>query len=392
MAGLQDLQDEVSTTIMTTGTLNGAVRVLHLPARTTYARKLNSSEILMVNGKTMPDGLSVPIDASFDWVDARETLDFFDVLHIHSVEFAPTALVTRVLEKCARYGRRVIFTLHDITPMFDDPEDTYAEKLKTVCTAADSVVTLTDSAAQALRQRAAWLELDKRVTVVPHGYVVEPQHHAWGQAGSHNGRVEYAMYGAFRPNRDCYVSVVNWYYGLQDQNARLNILCRAFNEVDLRDEKLGLRYLLDFVHQRADRIRLVVHPFPSDEQVIRFLTECNVLLMPYRWGTHSGQLEIAFDLNLLPVISDVGYYEEQWQVNRRFVNEPVWIRWADGNPYVRAARLIESLRQAQEIAKHGPASSLRDEYRNHRMREHEEFLRTHQQLYTRSGHSEYHPR
>ena len=362
---------------------NCVVRVLHLPARTSYARKIDSRDILMVNGKTTASGLDVPIDASFDWVDAQKSLDFFDVLHIHSVEFAPAALVERVLEKCARQHRRVIFTIHDVIPMFHDPENTYPEKLKLVCTAAHSIVTLTHCAARALRERSPWLQREKRLTVVPHGYVVVPEHEAWGRGGSSNGRVEYAMYGAFRPNRDCYVSVVNWYYGLQAENARLNILCRAFNEVDLKDEKLDLRHLLDFAHQRSDRIRLEVHAFPSDEQVIQFLAECDILLMPYRWGTHSSQIEIAFDLNLLPIISDVGYYEEQWQVNRPFVEEPVWIRWSGTNPYVRAARLVESLRKAHELAAAKQTSPPpREEYRQHRMREHEEFLKTHLQIYT----------
>lgn len=359
-----------------------AVRVLHLPARTSYVRKLNSRELLIVNGRTTPHGLDIPIDASFDWLDTQTSLDFFDVLHVHSVEFAATTLVNRVLEKCAQARRRVVFTLHDIIPMFDDPEDTYTEKLKTVCSAANGIVTLTHGAAQALRERSPWLNGNRPLTVAPHGYVVVPDHEAWGRGGFSKDRIEYAMYGAFRPNRDCYVSVVNWYYGLQDQSARLNILCRAFNEIDLKDEKLGLRNLLDFVQQRPDRIRLVVHPFPSDEQVIQFLSECHVLVMPYKWGTHSGQLEIAFDLNLLPVISDVGYYEEQWQVNRPFVDEPVWIRWAGSNPYVRAARLVDSLRTAQEVAKERRTSPARDEYRQHRTREHDELLKTHLQVYT----------
>lgn len=363
-----------------------AVRILHLPGRTPYARKLDSSSFVMVNGKTSRSGRRVPIDASFDWLNRQDSLDFFDVLHIHSVEFAETELIERVLEKCARRRRRVVFTLHDISPMFYDADSAYLDKLLKVCTAAQAIVTLTRSAARELLQRLPQLEERNHLKVIPHGYVLKPGHARWGKAGSAGGgKVEYAMYGAFRPNRDVYTSVLNWYYALQGDEARLNILCRALNEHDLEDEKLRLGELLSFVNSDRERMRLVMHPFPTDEQVVDFLSDCDVLLMPYKWGTHSGQLELAFDLNLLPVISDVGYYHEQWQMNRPYVPEPVWINWADGNAYVRGARLVESVRLAQEMAATKRPLPQREEYRRHRLREHEEFIKAHLEIYAGGG-------
>jgi len=52
------------------------MRVLHIPARTPYARKLIFNDISIING-TWSDGVEVPRDASFEWLVSQKNFRFF---------------------------------------------------------------------------------------------------------------------------------------------------------------------------------------------------------------------------------------------------------------------------------------------------------------------------
>jgi hypothetical protein len=356
------------------------VRVLHLPCDLPYTQKLSSPVIHVINGTRLADESEVPCHATFDWLCARDDLTFFDVLHIHFFEFTPVETLHRALDKCLTCGRRIIFTVHETAPMFPRNRPAYQEGLETICTAAHRVITLTRGGASALLTLVPCV--DRRLVVIPHGFVLHPDSPAWGRAGSGGKRVEYALYGAFRPNRDTYTLLLNWYFGLLHHRARLNILSRAIAPPDLHDPALHIPEIMDFLQRDSERLRVVMAPYPADGQVVDFLSRCDVLLMPYTWGSHSGQLELAFDLSLLPVISDVGFYEEQWQASRGHVPEPIWLNWSDGNVYSYGARLVDALLTAQARIEAGGKSANSEAYRQHRIREHEEILRSHLQVYT----------
>ena len=44
----------------------------------------------------------------------------------------------------------------------------------------------------------------------------------------------------------------------------------------------------------------------------RYLRRAHVTVLPYRWGTHSGWLELARDLGTRVVAPSCGHYAEQW--------------------------------------------------------------------------------
>jgi hypothetical protein len=63
--------------------------VVHPPGHTPYIRKLCSCEITIIDEMPLPSGEGiVPCDVSFSWLARRSHFDFFDVLHMHSVELA----------------------------------------------------------------------------------------------------------------------------------------------------------------------------------------------------------------------------------------------------------------------------------------------------------------
>jgi hypothetical protein len=288
---------------------SGVIRVAHLPARTPYARKLRGPGIAVVNEHGTADGDTVPRDMSFGWLDARCDLGFFDVLHVHSLELADDSVVVRVLDRCLGAGKRVVVTVHDVEAMFGTVDDGYRDLLRQVTGRGIPLVTLTDAAADRI---AGLVGTRHKLIVLPHGYVVNPDDPRFGGAGSGAADgVVYAMYGGFRPNRLMYPVCANVMFGTPVRD-RLRILTRALSPVELSvasdaDQVLG------YARHPGDKIDLRLRPFPSDEEIAAFLTESDVLVMPYLWGSHSGQLEMAFDLGLVPVIANTGFFREQWK-------------------------------------------------------------------------------
>lgn len=360
---------------------NSTIRVLHLPYQTPYVRKLVFPSIEIINETIRGNTDGKPVNISFRWLCEQGDLDFFDVLHIHFIDFDSLDDIEIALKKCIKKKKRIVFTAHNIFPMYQRDGSTYLKKLHTVCSSAHSIVTLTQSCADRLTQSLKNEKLASPISVLPHGLVAHPNHPKWGRAGSQGDIVEYALFGSFRPNREIYAFVLNWYFSLINYNARLNILSPALCPCDIYNTELHMKETISLLQTDKQRMRLLVLPFPTDDQIIDFLSNCDVLVMPYLWGSHSGQLELAFDLNLLPFISDVGFYADQWRVVQSHIQEPIWFNWSDGNVYSYGLRLVEALLTAQSRAKSNQRLSSEEEWREYRIREHENLLSAYLKMY-----------
>ena len=62
-------------------------------------------------------------------------------------------------------------------------------------------------------------------------------------------------------------------------------------------------------HPRVINVSL---PFISNDLLIEVFLRSHAVILPYKWGTHSGQVELARDCGCHVVVTDVGYYKEQW--------------------------------------------------------------------------------
>jgi hypothetical protein len=356
------------------------IRVLHLPGRTPYARKLHGPGIEIVNETRLSSGEMVPRDASFGWLHARSEWHFFDVLHVHSLELAADEVVDAVLDRCAADGKRMVLTVHDVGAMFETGGDGYERKLAKVAGRGLPIVTLTEGAAGRL---AMMLGEEHRPRVLPHGYVIDPVDQRFGgvpttRADADDCGVVYALYGGFRPNRLMYPVCVNVAFGTLPKDC-LRVLARALSPVELRDGADATRVTACALRDPG-KVRLSLRPFPSDAEIATFLAAADVLVMPYLWGTHSGQLEAAFDLGLVPVISDTGFFREQWHGHHGLVPEPVWFDWSDGAEYAYGARLLEAILRARDQVTTGMRMTAA-EFRDHRRTEHDRVLAGYRELY-----------
>ena len=63
-----------------------------------------------------------------------------------------------------------------------------------------------------------------------------------------------------------------------------------------------------------------MHPRFDDLSSSAICARAHVTVLPHRWGTHSGWLELARDLGTRVVAPDCGYYGDQWSEVVSYVN------------------------------------------------------------------------
>ncbi|MEU3017320.1 hypothetical protein ABZ635_08020 [Nocardiopsis sp. NPDC007018] len=319
----------------------------------------------------------VPRDLTLRHILARRPFTWFDVLHLHHVEFDDLSALRLVLSECARAGRRVVFTAHDVTPVFTSRR-LYQHKLRTLVEWNVPFVCLTSGSAAELHAK---LGPSVRTVIAPHGYVVSPDELP-PLARETKRRFRYLMFGSLRENRDVSTVLHNWRFGRQQRETDLELLLRAPASVNLEHD--GERRLWGLISSMAvtePRLKVDIAPFPTDTEVAETAAGCDALILPYRWGTHSGQLELAFDLGLLPIVSTVGYLHEQYRQHEELVPEPVWFDWSDGNAYAYGERFLRALDRA---VTHGDADGSTNghaDFADHRRAEHEMVMAAHHDLY-----------
>ena len=353
-----------------------ALRIVHLPARTPYVRKLSASAFRIVNGSQLDSGDVVPNDVSAQWMLARRPFTWFDVLHLHHIEFEPIAELERLLDACRREGKRVVFTAHDSRPMFSAAEE-LVRRLGLLVKAEAAWVFLTN---ESIRSATELLPALPDHTVIPHGYVVSPDSLRDQERRPADGVRRYLLYGSVRPNRDHLSTIVNWSLGLRGHDERLRLMLRALSPADFSNGNHKIMDLLSAVSVDG-RIETVMRPYPTDAEIVASGLESDALVMPYLWASHSGQLELAFDLNLLPVASDVGFLRDQAQLHGERVAEPIWFDWTSGLPYLFGERYLAALERARDrLAAQGPQLLDRD-FLDYRREEHVQVLASYERVY-----------
>jgi hypothetical protein len=354
------------------------IKVVHVPARTPYARKLANDGIEVLNEKPMEGHGVVPRDVTFEWLLDHRPLTWLDVLHLHHIEFESCELLCQVLAECARRRRRVVVTAHDVQPIFTD-RLSHDAKLKTLAEWRLPFVCLTAGAERELRTR---LGSDIATLIVPHGYVVPPSSRPPRQP-RRQPTARYLLFGALRANRDIETVLYNWRFGRRQQMTTMLLLLRARGRANLAAERAQWQ-LISLLAGHEPRLKVEVSPFPTDDEIVEGSVRCDALILPYCWATHSGQLELAFDLGLLPVASRIGYLPEQVEHHAGLVHEPVWFDWADGAEYAYGERFLAALDDAAELLQTGYLNDQQEAFSHHRQEEHQRILAAYQEVYSLS--------
>lgn len=359
--------------------MSAPIRILHLPGRTPYARKLRSAGMVIVNAPSAA-AEGPPRDATFEWLESCASFDFFDVLHVQSIELARTASIGRVLQRCVAERKGIVFTLHELDPLFPVETPDFEQRVRHTAPFASTIITLTESAAEAITAR--WSIDRSRIAVIPHGPILPPEHPLWTRPRERKARFTLGMFGGIRPNRSFLTAAVNALHGLAATDITVNILTRGLNPIELSPGSEGLA--LAQLAAADPRLSLRLLPFPSDEEIAEFVHRQDVLILPYLFGTHSGQLELAFDLGVPVVAPGFGCFRAQWQLHADAVPEPYWFLANPAAPYSFGTPLLEALRAAESAWQTQPTAHDREAFRLRRAREEYGILRAHESIYAGS--------
>ncbi|HEX5729653.1 hypothetical protein [Microbacterium sp.] len=237
------------------------------------------------------------------WIDANRSAA--QLLHIHfgTESFAPGHMTT-VIDAAHKAGWPVVYTAHDLEhPQLGD-QVAYAGQLDELMRGADAVITLTEGAASAIRDR--W---DRSASVIPHPSVVAPDA-VTPRVRSFDGIRIGVHLKDLRPNVDG-PGTVRMLLDSADRLRRDGVPVVAEIRLHHRVRDDAARDEVRSLCAADEHATLVEHERLSDAELAIALSRLDVYVLPYRHGTHSGWLEFCWDLGVPVAAPLVGYYAEQ---------------------------------------------------------------------------------
>ncbi|MGW9627149.1 glycosyltransferase [Microbacterium sp. NPDC055521] len=244
-----------------------------------------------------------PVAMTARWLS--ENADEYDVLHVHFGLESFTADEVRAGLQAARLaGRPVVFTVHDLdNPQIVDQEP-YRALLDVIVPAADHLVTLTSSAASEIERR--W---GRSSMVLAHPTLLDEAGERTRAADTQTVRVGIHLRD-LRPNIDAEGAVraaVDAARLLEGEEPAVEIEV-LLNE-HVRDDRTADRVVAAATGHAAVRVRRTA--YLSDAQIEDWLGGLDLFVLPYRHGTHSGWVELCYDLGVRVAGTDVGHIRSQ---------------------------------------------------------------------------------
>lgn len=218
-----------------------------------------------------------------------------DVVHIHfGFEHLTPPELRDWLRRLGDAGIALVVTVHDVdNPHLEDQRD-YHRLVGQLIEAAVVVTTLTPTAAAAIRAR-----FGRDAIVVPHPHVVPLDELARRQQVCRRG--VYVHAGTLRPNLD--VELIGRLTGAARGIGGLHVHIRDGATSIVRNRLARL--------VTADGGTVDVSLRPTNGELWRRLASAALVVLPYRWGTHSGLLEAAHDLGTPTAAPPFGGYGDQ---------------------------------------------------------------------------------
>jgi hypothetical protein len=311
------------------------------------------------------------------WLGSAQGDRSYDVLHLHSVDAYERRELREMLERCTEQGRPIVCTVHELEPARDRAG--FREKLALLCAADASFVFLSEGARARARER--WDGFPASSHVIPHGYALPPGHQAWGRRAGRQAAPAFGVCGRWRPHIAIKVAALNWLYGVSPVvTSSFRAMLPGVADRELADGggELGEFLTLACV-SRAAGLHVALVPEITDAEIVGFVSRSDVLVLPYRSGTYWAQLDLAFDLGVIPVTTNVGYAEEQWRNVAALVPPPIVADWTDGNEEKYGQRLLWAM--LESTGADPAARSDRGPLREFRLSEHQDILAAYADVY-----------
>ncbi|WP_256728698.1 glycosyltransferase [Microbacterium oleivorans] len=284
------------------------VRVVAVPAGHPYVQRVtDAAGIELLPDPPVPGAAEgvwwPPVALDPDWIHANA--DRADVLHVHfGTESFAAGHLTACVEAAHAAGWVVVFTVHDLThPQLMD-QSRYAAQLDELIPRADALVTLTAGAAAEVRER--W---GREAVVLPHPAILRDGESPTVVALSEDLRIGMHLKD-LRPGTDGPGSARTLVAAVERLRAQgRHVVAEIRMHRSVRDEAA------------RDDVRAAVagHPFAvlveqgrlPDAALNTALGGLDVCVLPYRFGSHSGWLELCWDLGVPVAAPDVGHFADQ---------------------------------------------------------------------------------
>lgn len=233
-----------------------------------------------------------------------------DVLHIHfGFEHYTPEQLTEALRTLHASGGALVLTVHDLENPHLEDQTEHLARLDVLVPAAQRVLTLTEGAAELIRER--W---GREAAVVPHPHLLpleelaadlSPRGPRSSEAPIRLGLHAKDLRAALDP-----LAVMD---GLSLATKRLQA---RGHQVDVRiDVQPNVRRpeLLDQIREEAQArgFRIWQHERLDDHDLAQDLLSLDVSVLAYGQGTHSGWIELCRDLGVPVAISNIGFVGEQ---------------------------------------------------------------------------------
>jgi hypothetical protein len=285
------------------------LRVASVPRTHVYVRHIEHPLVERLQDPS-GDDLRTPNFLDPAWVNANA--ESFDVLHVNfGFEFYPAEQLAQVCETLQRRGKGLLFTVHDLrNPNHDDPA-AHARALDIWMRYAE-LVTLTDWAAERISQ--TW---GRQATVIPHPHVIEldemnalqaarPRHWDGFRIGVH--------FKSMRPNMagpEVLEALLLAAGSAEDIRVRMHVHHDVLDPAHRNHDPVLTKMALDAATKADSVLDLHIHRYCSDAELWNFLLSVDSIVLPYRFGTHSGFLEACRDLGTGVVAPSCGGYQAQ---------------------------------------------------------------------------------
>ena len=269
-----------------------------------------SSEIVFVNPET--DYFNkFGGETSVEFINKTHPHNSYDLVHIH---FSFDRISIFELENLLNYfdgiKKPVIWTCHGRESQ-REKNIGKGELQKMLWSRAKAIITPTQSCRDWLVNSYG---TDKSINVIPLGYILDPDSlHLYKDilAAKKNTNFVYLV-GEIRQNKEIYFSIDGFLKSPELSDCTLTIITRPqFIEDGVTSKLDGKRKSIMTTILSSSRIKLITASEISNEALAGVFCESHVCMLPYLWGTHSGQVELSRDCGCYPVISNVGFYREQ---------------------------------------------------------------------------------
>jgi len=294
-----------------------ALRVASVPAGHPYVRHLQPVDDSAVTRAVvrLADPLPDPSEPARWWppvvLDAgwiAEHAAEVDVLHVHfGTESYDLEHLRRVVDAARAARLPIVHTVHDlVNPQLVDQAPHLAH-LGLLVAESDELLTLTDGAADEVERT-----FGRRPVVVPHPHLL-PLDPVAPTGTAHDEVVVGVSLRDLRPNVDGPGSVATLITaaGLLAEAGR-PVAVRVDVNASVRDAAAlaEVRALVADAPGHLD-VSLAVHPRLDDDELAEALADLDVVVLPYSHGTHSGWVELSWDLGVPVAAPRVGHVADQ---------------------------------------------------------------------------------